>query len=49
VFSQPWVIAMNYSREKEEGYEQYEHAVWEGNKSVELMVRPKAGSDGSKQ
>jgi len=49
VFSRPWVIAMNYSREKEEGYEQYEHAVWEGNKSVELMVRPKAGSDGSKQ
>jgi len=32
---------MNYAREKEDGYEQLEHAVWEGNKSVELMVRPK--------
>jgi hypothetical protein len=41
VFSQPWIIAMNYAREKEEGYEQLEHAVWEGNKSVEFMMRSK--------
>jgi len=41
VYARPWVIAMNYAREKDEGYEQLEHAVWEGNKSVEFMVRPK--------
>ena len=41
VFARPWVIAMNYAREKEAGYEQLEHAVWEGNRSVEFMVRPK--------
>jgi len=44
VYSRPWTIAMNYARETEEGYEQLEHAVWEGNKSVEFMLRPKAGA-----
>lgn len=44
VFARPWVIAMNYAREKEEGYEQLEHAVWEGNKSVEFMMRPKGAA-----
>jgi hypothetical protein len=44
VFARPWVIAMNYAREKDDGYEQLEHAVWEGNRSVEFMVRPKEGA-----
>jgi len=42
VFTQPWKIAMNYGRNKEKGYEQMESAVWEGNRAVELMVRPAA-------
>ena len=41
VFARPWTLAMNYTREKEEGYEQLESAVWEGNKSVEFMMRSK--------
>lgn len=41
VFTRPWTIAMNYTREKEKDYEQLESAVWEGNKSVDLMVRAK--------
>lgn len=42
VFTQPWKIAMNYGRNTQAGYEQMESAVWEGNRAVELMVRPKA-------
>jgi hypothetical protein len=41
VFTRPWTLGMNYRRNKEEGYEQMESAVWEGNRAVELMVRPK--------
>ena len=41
MFARPWTLAMNYAREKEEGYEQLESAVWEGNKSVEFMMRSK--------
>jgi hypothetical protein len=40
---------MNYTREKDAGYEQLEHAVWEGNKSVELMLRSKSGSGGTER
>ena len=40
VFTQPWKIGMNYGRNKEAGYEQMESAVWEGNRAVDLMVRP---------
>ena len=39
VFTQPWKIAMNYVRNKDAGYEQMESAVWEGNRSVDLMLR----------
>jgi hypothetical protein len=39
VFTQPWKIGMNYVRNKEEGYEQMESAVWEGNRAVEFMLR----------
>jgi hypothetical protein len=42
VFTRPWKMALNFVRNADAGYEQLEHAVWEGNKSVELMVRPKA-------
>jgi hypothetical protein len=42
VFTQPWKIGMNYGRNKDQGYEQMESAVWEGNRAVELMVRPSA-------
>jgi hypothetical protein len=42
VFTRPWTIGMNYRRNKEEGYEQMESAVWEGNRAVELMVHPKS-------
>ena len=31
---------MNYRRNTDPGYEQMESAVWEGNRSVELMMRP---------
>ena len=41
VFTRPWKMALNFVRTIEPGYEQLEHAVWEGNKSVDLMVRPK--------
>jgi hypothetical protein len=44
VFTQPWKIGMNYGRNKEAGYEQMESAVWEGNRAVELMVRPAAAN-----
>jgi hypothetical protein len=40
VFTRPWKIAMNYRRNTDPGYEQMESAVWEGNRSVELMMRP---------
>jgi hypothetical protein len=50
VFTKPWVIGMNYARNRDKTYEQMESAVWEGNKAVELMVHPKGtpGSAGSK-
>jgi hypothetical protein len=44
VFTQPWKMALNLVRNTEPGYEQLEHAVWEGNRAVELMVRPKPGT-----
>ncbi len=44
VFTQPWKMALNFVRNTEPGYEQLEHAVWEGNRAVELMVRPKPGT-----
>ena len=40
VFTKPWVIGMNYARNRDKTYEQMESAVWEGNKAVELMVHP---------
>jgi hypothetical protein len=46
VFTQPWKLAMNYGRNKEQGYEQMESAVWEGNRAVELMVRRPAANNG---
>jgi hypothetical protein len=44
VFTRPWKMALNFVRNTEPGYEQLEHAVWEGNRAVELMVRPKTGT-----
>jgi hypothetical protein len=44
VFTRPWKMAPNFVRITEPGYEQLEHAVWEGNKAVELMVRPRTAS-----
>lgn len=44
VFTRPWKMALNFVRNTEPGYEQLEHAVWEGNRAVELMVRPKPGT-----
>lgn len=40
VFTQPWKIRMNYGRNADPTYEQMESAIWEGNRAVELMVRP---------
>ena len=40
VFTQPWTMRMNYVRNADATYEQMESAVWEGNRAVELMVRP---------
>jgi hypothetical protein len=40
VFTQPWKMRMNYARNTDATYEQMESAVWEGNRAVELMVRP---------
>jgi len=40
VFTQPWKIQMNYGRNADPTYEQMESAIWEGNRAVELMVRP---------
>jgi hypothetical protein len=48
VFTQPWMIAMNYARNNEPGYEQMESAVWEGNRAVEFMLRPSGGDKTSR-
>ncbi len=48
VLTRPMTLTMNYGRNKEPGYEQMESAIWEGNKAVELMVRPKAANDAGK-
>ena len=41
VFTQPWKMRLTYARNQDPTYEQLESAVWEGNRAVELMVRPK--------
>lgn len=41
VFTRPWTMRMNYGRNMDPAYEQLESAVWEGNRAVELIVRPK--------
>ena len=45
VFTQPWKMRMNYGRNADPTYEQMESAVWEGNRAVELMVRPTTRKD----
>lgn len=41
VFTQPWKMRLNYGRNTDPTYEHMESAVWEGNRAVELIVRPK--------
>ena len=41
VFTQPWKMRLNFGRNPDPAYEQMESAVWEGNRAVELIVRPK--------
>jgi hypothetical protein len=41
VFTQPWKMRLNYARNTDPTYEHMESAVWEGNRAVELIVRPK--------
>lgn len=42
VFTRPWTMRLNFGRNPDPAFEQLESAVWEGNRAVELMVRPKA-------
>jgi hypothetical protein len=50
VFTRPWTIALHLRQNTEEGYEQMESAIWEGNKAVEFMMRtPTADHTGSSE
>lgn len=41
VFTRPWRMRLNFGRNPDPAYEQMESAIWEGNRAVDLMVRPR--------
>jgi hypothetical protein len=49
VFTQPWKIGMNYSRNRDAAYEQMESAIWEGNRAVGLMMHASTSAQRAKE
>jgi hypothetical protein len=47
-YTRPWKMGWNYARNKEPGYEQWENAVWEGNKATDVIIGDRDRLQGSR-